>query len=151
MITKVACWEVECDVDKTSALYAEFDGPSCRCGYCRNFWTAMDSAFPQDFRLLASRLGIDVAKPTEVWQYYRESSGLHYYGGLFHFSGQIVFDPRKPSTPGSPTEFERLVSGFELTLGQKGFLIPECFKGHQLVHLDFATHVPWVLDEPDPG
>jgi hypothetical protein len=111
----------------------------------------MDSAFPQDFRLLASRLGIDVAKPTEVWQYYRESSGLHYYGGLFHFSGQIVFDPRKPSTPGSPTEFERLVSGFELTLGQKGFLIPECFKGHQLVHLDFATHVPWVLDEPDPG
>ena len=77
---KVAEWEVGCDVNATAAVYAEFEGPHCSCAYCRDFFASWFSAFPQDLRILASHLGIDVAKPTEVFHYNGEDSGLHYYG-----------------------------------------------------------------------
>jgi len=148
MMIKLARWQVDCDVDRTSACYHQFEGPCCSCLYCRNFMAALDSAFPQDFRILASRLGIDVAKPTEVYQYNREPSGLHYFGGLFHFVG-VLFDEEKTEGP-RRLEFEVLSSGFEFTLSSQVQLVADAFKGNGLVQLDFATHVPWVLSEPDP-
>jgi hypothetical protein len=110
----------------------------------------LGSAFPQDFRTLAAQLGIDFTKPAEVFQYNREASGLHYYGGYFHLVGRILFEPRKSRGKSSPTQFDKLKSGFEFVLGEASMPVTEPFKGNALVELNFAMRIPWVLSEPDP-
>ena len=48
-------------------------------------------------------------------------------------------------------DYHSLVEGFEIALSHQTNQLPEPFKGQQVVQLDFATEVPWVLAEQEPA
>jgi hypothetical protein len=147
-IVDVGRWKLDCDVVATALCYSALPNYHCSCGDCRNFMAALDAAFPRDFRLMASQLGVDPSKPAEVWHYNRETSGLHYYGGMFHLVGRIVsgMDAIKPTCE---VDFEKLPSGFEFGFSNKLALIEEPFRERQVVELNFATLAPWVISDPE--
>ena len=110
--------------------------------------TASDAAFPEAFRAIAARLGIDVSKPAELCHCGREPSGLHVAGGWFHLVGRILAGSDAWVNAGGDAWTlapEELVKGFEFGFTARLALVPEPFRGRSVVQLEFSTRVPWVI------
>ena len=156
MKTNVARWQIEYDPDATRACYAQVAQGSqvtCSCDDCRNFAAALGQAFPLAARGVFDRLAIDQNKPAEVYTTGRVESGLHQYGGWFHFVGRIdsgadawrQVDKEGKSFTG---ELEPFADPFDIGFTSRVALLPEPFQGKPVVKLEFQTQIPWVLAEP---
>jgi hypothetical protein len=154
MISEFGRWQIEHEPVVTAECYAALPlGSGCTCHDCLNFMEALDSAFPPDFRNMAEQLGVDLCKPVELSHYRREPSGLHLSGGWFHLIGRIVSgaDVMSPTGPQSWTyDFVELASGIEFGFATRVALVAAPFEGRQLIQLEFATRVPWIIAEPEP-
>ena len=99
------------------------------------------------------QLGIDHRKPAEVYTTGRVDSGLHQYGGWFHFVGRIEsgadawrqVDKEGKSFTG---ELEPFTDHFQVGFTSRVALLPEPFQGKPVVQMEFETYIPWVLAEP---
>jgi hypothetical protein len=154
MRLKVANWQVECDPVTTRAAYELLPaGVDCSCDQCRNFNAAAGSTFPAAFVNLAGTLGIDPSKPAELLHWCREPSGLYLTGGWFHFAGGIASGPDSHQNPdGTGTvDLVALAPGVEVGLTRHCALVPAAFSGLAVCQLEFQTHVPWVLTDPEPA
>lgn len=136
-------WEFSCDRQATMDAYARaIHGSSeiCVCNGCRNFVAARDNVYPRAFKELLESLGIDVWKDGEVYHNARLSSGLHDYGGWFHFVGTLAKTGDFPVVEQAP--------GFTAWMCRRSAPSLEVFGGQPLVQVEFHTErVPWVLDE----
>ena len=86
-------WEFTCDRQATLDSYARaaYGGADrCSCNGCRNFIVAPERAFPLEFLKFLDSLGIDSRKDGEVYHNARLATGLHDYGGWFHFVGKLL-------------------------------------------------------------
>ena len=149
MVTRIARWELDIDPVITAACYALYVNEPCDCNDCRNFRAAGDRAFPMPFRELASRLGVDLRKPSELC-HYGEAGQPCPTGGWFHLVGTLLsgrdawrqIDERSWQADTEP-DFGLTGLGFTRRIA----LLPDPFKGHPIVQLEFQTTVPWVLGE----
>jgi hypothetical protein len=85
--------EFSCDRQATMDAYARaIHGSSdvCVCNGCRNFVAARAQVYPRAFKELLDSLGIDSRMDGEVYHNARLASGLHDYGGWFHFVGALA-------------------------------------------------------------
>ncbi|MHB0998634.1 MAG: hypothetical protein ACYC27_05250 [Armatimonadota bacterium] len=150
------------DRKATLQAYAETSigsADSCKCLFCRNFVAARESIYPDEFRTLLERLGIDYRKDAEIWEASPDGSCIRFYSGWFHFIGTIVSlnEQKKPSHHTLRQTNTKLLGGeeligdsFALSFKDKADLAHPSFKGHSLVQLEFSVEVPWVLNElPD--
>ena len=154
MQTTVARWLIDHDPDETRQCFARRPvGSGCTCNECRNFDAAAGRTFSDDFLALVLTLGIDPTKPSELAHCCKEASGLHLTSGWFHFVGSIVSgeDVVKWVDNHGTYQFEKLASGCEFGFSARSSLVPEVFAGLPTVQLEFVTHVPWVLAEPEPA
>ena len=129
------------DREATVIAYSEMPqggADRCTCTGCRNFVLIRDKAYPDVFRDLSDKLGIDPSKEGEA-VHYGPKGDLHFYGGWFYFVGEV------------------LVLGERLTVAEGDFQYwfsnsfpqpPESFRG-QVAALEFATDLPWVLEVSD--
>jgi hypothetical protein len=151
MTTTIQRWQIECDSDTTRRCFAQLPvGSGCDCQECRNFFAAIDRAFPQEFTCIADELGIDTAKPAELAHFGRENEGPLIVGGWFHFVGSILAgaDAMRFDAQGTGQSYlEHLTSAFQLGFTSQLALVPEPFKSYSVVQLEFQTLVPWVLPE----
>ena len=140
-------WQYSVDRDATVAAYARAahgDAVRCGCNGCRNFVAARSQVFPPDFVALLNSLGIDPTKEGEVYTEGRKAPGSHYYGGWFHFVGELF-----------------VTGDFAFVTFSNGLLVSMCKKsapglpelnGLSLVQLEFrAEDVPWLLAEEEPA
>ena len=91
-----------CDRAATENAYSRADiggVESCSCEGCRNFVLVRDEVFPPSFLALLESLGIDPRKDGETYHIARDRPGRHYYGGWFHFVGDL-------QTPGDSRSVE---------------------------------------------
>ncbi len=65
MLVLVDNWEFEVDMTATMAYSAQEAASHCDCAYCRNFYAAVDVAYPQ-LRPLLARFGLDIEAPDEL-------------------------------------------------------------------------------------
>jgi len=160
-------WRVRADPEATRLAHESMQcgGPeSCGCGYCRNFAAARQQTYPSQALDLFGRLGIRPNRESEIGTPMRMAEGRWLYTGWFHFVGEILDGPRLPpavaTVPAAgrvaggtlyALQYKSLVSGFELAFSDEAHLVPETFRGQQVVQLEFATEVPWVLSEPEPA
>jgi hypothetical protein len=116
-----------------------------------NFIAARDRAYPSQALTIFDQLGIDRSKESEIWHTHRDESGLHHYGGFFHFVGAI--DSGKDAmqmVKGHGTyDLEPIGDEFEFGFTSHTALVPEPFAGAQVVQLEFQTRIPWVLNMPE--
>lgn len=132
-------WVLACDVEATRRIYAQITeggANECVCDYCKNYALLRARVFPEPARALLAQLGIDWRREAEVMHYNREESGLHFYGGWFHFVGHIE---------SRGTQF-KIAEDFSIDFGERYAPMFAQFKDEPTVRIDFSTHLPWVLE-----
>ena len=128
------------DCERTQAAYstmANGDADRCGCSSSLNYAAQRRTAFPDDFRTLLSRLGIDPEKEGEAYECGPDGE-LHVYGGWFYFVGEFA-------QPG-----ERLMadpsSGFQYWFAEaKNLPKPQVDFGDKVLAVEFVTKLPWVI------
>jgi len=152
-------WQLACDPQATRAAYAltEIDTSiDSDWDSGRNWAKARDQGlvYPEEVIALFAQLGIDYQREAELYRLARLDSGLHEYGGWFHFVGSIR-SGRDALIPVSPTawhyDLKQISTTFALGFTARVDLVKPSFKGHPLVQLEFDAKIPWLLGEPEPG
>ena len=147
-------WILQTDLEATRTAVSSrpLGSPeTCGCSDCLNFAAARGRAYPSEVLAIFEKLGIDSHKESEIWHYCREDSGLHHYGGFFHFVGAIENGKdAKQMVNGHVTfDLEQIGDDFEFGLTSNVALVPKAFAGAHVVQLEFQTKIPWVLDIPE--
>lgn len=148
-------WKLQSDPEATRAAFSSVpvgSPESCGCADCLNFIAARAQAYPVEALALLELLGIDSTKESEIWHTHRDASGLHHYGGFFHFVGAI--ESGKDSMimvndHHGTYDFERIGEAFDFGFTSHIALVPTAFGDHPIVQLEFQTRIPWMLDTPE--
>ena len=152
-IVKFLDWEFSVDKDATFAGYQKVDiggANHCKCTMCENFAASRETIYPDVIKNLFIDLGIDYKKEAESYHITILDNGLHYYGGWFHFVGQIIKgkDAKIPTGKNGHT-----LDTVEIT---KDFYV--CFHNDyalsffdkdnfDLVQVEFTASIPWIIDK----
>lgn len=86
-------WTLRLDVESTRRAYRsiEVGSPeSCGCDPCLNFAANRQRNFPTAIVKFLVAAGVPIDREAEIFHNAQLSSGLHFYGGWFHFVGEIV-------------------------------------------------------------
>src|SRR5262245_57758370 len=138
-------WEILYDRAATRAAYSRITAGGaerCNCAPCRNWVLSRHELLPVKFKELLDRLGIPIERDAEVYHNARLESGLHSYGGWYHFVGTVVRGERERLPPLS---LPPLAVGF----CSRAALVPEEFRDHPVVQLEFHADVHWLSDVPE--
>ena len=65
MLIELADWQMEADVALTMKISSAQAKDHCMCGYCRNYYEAIDSAHPL-LRRFFQQFGVDIEGPDEL-------------------------------------------------------------------------------------
>lgn len=68
MIIQIKDWKFDVDLDSTMAYSGQAVQEHCTCGYCRNFYAAVDTAYP-NLRQFLSKFGVHIEAPDELIPY----------------------------------------------------------------------------------
>ena len=157
MIVEAAHTRIECDPQTPRQAYAQRATGSpeeCACLHCRNFAAARYQTYPEQALDLFAKLGINANREAEIYHNGQLASGLHSYGGWFHFVGKFLpetSDQQDENEGKQAFEFVSLSEHFQIAVTSHVVLVPSAFKGLPLVQLEFLAEVPWVIGEPFTG
>lgn len=154
-VVNIGRWKLKYDAEATRQAFAGVpvgSPESCGCAECLNFAAARERAYPPEALAVFERLGIDRRKESEIWHTHRDESGMHHYGGFFHFVGSVESgEDVAPMVNGVGTyKFESVGKNFEFGFTSGAALIPESFTGREVAQLEFQTQVAWVLEAKEP-
>ena len=65
MILKLADWRFRVDVEATKERTQKYSFEHCQCGYCKNFYDAIEVAYPE-LRSVMESFGINLEGPCEL-------------------------------------------------------------------------------------
>jgi hypothetical protein len=158
VLTSIQCgrWLVSCDVEATRRAYtavAQGSAEECGCNTCQNFAVQRARVYPATTLALFDSLGIQPDREAEVSHFARLESGLHFYGGWFHFMGSIVSgaDAAKQISENRwQSDLENETEDFSLGFTSMTHLVRKPFEGFPLVQLEFNANIPWVLQTEEP-
>jgi hypothetical protein len=154
-IALIGRWKIQCDPEATREAFLRVpvgSPESCGCADCLNFAAARDRAYPSPVLSIFNQLGIDSHKESEIWHTHRDESGLHHYGGFFHFIGAIESgrDVMVKMNGYGTYDFETIGEHFEWGLTSETALVPNSFAGSPVTQLEFAARIPWVIEMQEP-
>ena len=132
MIISVNNWVFDVDVDATAQYCREVQSDPCLCGYCRNFRSAVNTAYPT-LDLFLKKLGSTVLAPEELMPYEPTI-----YEGSYCISGRILQrGDRLIQLPGCTVSiFGEDETDYPTQCPQPYFVFRTC-----------SLELPWVLDE----
>jgi hypothetical protein len=152
---QIAGWLIELDKKATELAYAERPlGMSCSCHICRNYSAAI-SSFPSEVDAFFNELGIDIAKPSEIYECNFENNQI-LYGGFFHIvgsylSGDDMWQPVAENDTAQKTiELFKITDGFHIGFTQGTALVPDNFP-RPVLQMEIRFTAPWILDESYGG
>ena len=139
---------IEYDRSATAEAYRRMPkggAESCGCEPCQNWVLTRQRLMPSAFVSLLDRFGVSPDRDAEVYHNCRLDSGLHDYGGWYHFVGRMS----------GATSWIRNFEGaalepFEIRLRDQHDIVSDAFAGCSIVQLDFHAIVPWLSDLPEP-
>ena len=85
----------------------------------------------------------------------RSASGLHHYGGWFHFVGTIesganAWRPIADGSTARTADFDPLSEILSVGLHTDVALVREPFAGLPLIQLEISAELPWVIAAEEP-
>lgn len=156
MIFKFQPYILDIDVERTAAFYRTLPPMTegCNCDDCRNYQQAVGHLHEKTLAFF-SALGIDIAKPTEVYVNDASSEGILYYGGFYHLCGRIlqgdsawVANSETENCKTFVWDDEKTIpldDGFHVSFQRECDLVEEALPS-PAIQLDFIAMIPWVLD-----
>lgn len=153
---QIAGWQIVFDKAATEAAYSALPlDMGCDCSSCQNYRACVPN-FPNDVYAFFEELGIELAKPSEV---YTLQNGLEadtvFYGGFYHLvgsylSGNDVWQPiAKNIKTQNATALYKIADGFEIGFTKNLDLVPDNFPLPAL-QMEINFTLPWVLKEAQP-
>ncbi len=152
-------WEIAADPDATRDAYQaiEIGWPEfCGCVHCRNFERARPTVYPTEALDLMARLGIPPTLEQEVVPIEPLSAEVYFYTGSFSLVGELTSGPDfwRPN-PGGGLMNDRDATAYLTDQFRMGFTTrltrtPKPFRGQNVVQLEFAAEVPWVIPKRMP-
>lgn len=134
MILQIDDWKFDIDMTASMEYSSSELEAHCDCAYCRNFYAAIDSCYP-NLRPLLAQFGVEIEAPDELMPF-DFPEGMS-YDAVYAVAGRI------------------LMTGKELIPIDGIFMKPEA--DSQVNHSALFPHffltindlrLPWVLDEP---
>ncbi len=157
---QIGRWLVRPDVRRTREAHSKLarsGAAECSCTGCENFEAVRPQLLAGPLGRILGQLGISPPWEVEVYEMGRSASGLHLYGGWFHFVGTIESggDAGRRVGAGSRVRTaadhdslsETLSVGFHTDVD----LVREPFAGLPLVQLDIVAELPWVIAAEEPS
>jgi hypothetical protein len=133
MIIEIDDWKFNVDIDATMAYSAEEAAAHCTCGYCRNFYAAVDWAYP-DLRRFLADFGVHIEASEELMPY--EPTVMD---GYYAVCGKVLQFGSKPMT----------INGLFVTVADPKVLHMNVYCPAPFFVLNTGMmSFPWVLDEP---
>ena len=154
---RVGRWTIEVDREATRRVQLSRGSgqpETCDCQDDQNFVAARNVANPEAARILLDKLGLPYDRESEIGLPMELRPNVFIYNGFFHFIGRIIEAPAEwqSRTPGREVHLDTIEGDFAVAFMEPHGLIPPEFpKDVPLVHLEFSTIVPWLLDEPYTG
>ncbi|GAB2022455.1 hypothetical protein RyT2_15290 [Pseudolactococcus yaeyamensis] len=135
---KIADWVIEYDKQRTQEAILDLpDNFLCNCNICRNFYKASLN-FPITVVGCFYSLGLDIAKPTEVYDIDFEDNLVRYFG-FYHVVGQeLTYLDKKFS---KVVETFKISEGFEISLTNQISFKPKNFP-KPVLQIDIDFYVP---------
>jgi hypothetical protein len=132
MIIKVDDWVFDVDLDTTMVYSAQEAQEHCTCGYCRNFYTAVDGVYP-GLRPFLAQFGVDIEAPDQLIPY--EPTLMD---GFYAISGRVIRFGSKPM----------FIDGLSICVADSDDLhVNVCCPEPYFVLNTGLMELPWVLDE----
>jgi hypothetical protein len=91
MLLQIEDWQFDVDITTTMNYHATEVRQHCDCAYCRNFYTAVDDAYP-GLRPFLAQFGVEVEAPEELMPF-EPTNVLCCYaveGRILHFGSNIT-------------------------------------------------------------
>ena len=95
------------------------------------------TVYPEGFRILLRKLGIDPKKEGEVYEGIVEDS-LVGYGGWFYLAGELVEAGERMTDAGV---------GFQYFFRRSHKPTMQADFGHEVLALEFSTRLSWIISE----
>ena len=156
-VIQIGRWVVRPDVGRTREAHSKLawsGAAECSSTSCQNFDAVRTQLVAGPLGRVLDQLGISPPWEVEVYEMGRSSSGLHHYGGWFHFVGTIESgaDAWRPVGDGRAraADFEPLSDKVSIGLHTDVALVREPFVGLPLVQLDIDVELPWVISAEEP-
>ncbi|MBL9142892.1 MAG: hypothetical protein JNM99_04340 [Verrucomicrobiaceae bacterium] len=101
---------------------------------------------------IASALGVDLKKPSELTHYGSGKDGRHITGGFYHLIGRILdgADLLRGPPDFKTFEFERLTPKFEFGFTSSAALVPSTFTATPVLQLEWQTTIDWCIPDTEP-
>ena len=132
MYLEINGWEFEVDMDETMSYSAKVLEDHCQCGYCRNFYKAIDGAYPA-LRPFLARFGMHVETPEELMPFEPTVCTVSYC-----ISGRILRRSLYPLEGGGTV--------FSVETQEKMPFETQCNAPYFVLTSGFLE-LPWLLDE----
>lgn len=87
MILQIEDWKFDLDLASTMDYSANEAAEHCECGYCRNFYAAVDRVYP-GLRPFLAQFGLNIEAPDEQLPY--DFQGKMYYDSTYLVFGKIL-------------------------------------------------------------
>ena len=132
MILTIDDWVFEVDVTATMAYSGQEAQEHCTCGYCRNFYAAVDSVYP-NLRPFLAEFGVHIEAPDELVPY--EPTLME---GFYTVCGKVLQFGSKPVC----------IDGLSICVADPEVLHVNVFCPAPYFVLNTGFMVlPWVLEE----
>ena len=149
---QIAGWVIEFDQEATELAYVHQSSEmGCSCQNCRNYSAAVPT-FPDEVLEFFEELGIDPAKPSEIYEIEFENNQV-LHGGFYHIVGNylsgddirqpVAKNPRRQKT----TAFFTITENFQIGFTQGSSVGPDRFPP-PVLQMEICFKIPWVLDKP---
>lgn len=134
MILQIDDWVFDINIDQTMSYSAAEAAEHCECAYCRNFYGAVDQAYPV-LRPFLTQFGLDIEAPDEQMPY--DMDGKIYYDSVYMVCGSISQWGLKPFRLGNVLIRPSIGGGSD----------HHCPKPNFALEVE-SVILPWILDEP---
>lgn len=156
---RIGRWVLRPDVERTKEAHSKLTVSSaaeCGCSGCANFEAVRSQLLGGPLGGILTQLGIVPPWEVEVYEMGRSPSGLHLYGGWFHFvgvleSGSNAWRPVGAETTGHVADVEPLSQTLSIGFHTDVALIRPSFQGLPLVQLEIVAELPWLIDAEEPA
>ena len=134
MILEIDGWKFDVDMEATMEYSSNEAKDYCNCAYCRNFYAAVDNAYP-NLRPFLAQFGLNIEAPDELMPFDMEDRMD--YDGVYAVAGRILH------VGDELLQVDGLRIAPELDSQIDHSQLEPCF----YLAID-NIQLPWVLDEP---